>query len=190
MLVSLARWGLFGCALIYALEAMAVPVPIEVPFVIQGQLIYSRPELFWVAVVTIWLASSAGNLLAFFLARRLGRGAVEALARRFRIAPERIDRTVDWFRRRGVLAVIVTRWINWGYGISLWAAGFSGAPAIPYLGTVLVNTFFWAWWWTWASLYATQGIVWLGLPPWAVAAPALLLALILLVVQRWLRKRL
>lgn len=189
MLSALARWGIFGCALMYALEGMAAPVPIEIPFVLTGQMIYARSQLFWPVVLATWSASCLGNLSAFLLARWLGRGPVERLARRFGIGPERLQRATAWFRRRGVLAVVVTRWINWGYGISLWAAGFTGAPALPYLGIVVVNTFFWACWWTFASLAATRGVVWLGLPPWAVAVPAAAVALLLLLLQRLLRLR-
>ncbi len=189
MLTTLEHWGIWGSALMYFFESMAAPVPIEVPFVLNGQALFSRPDLFWFVVFTTWMASCLGNVVAFSVARKLGRGPVEALARRFGIGTERIDSAADWFRRRGVVAVVVTRWINWGYGISLWAAGFSGAPTLLYLGTVTVNTFIWSIWWTWASMEATRSVVWLGLPPWAVAAPAALVAVVALLVQRRLKRR-
>lgn len=113
----IGKWGLSGLALMYGLESMAVPVPIEFPFVLSGLLLHADGHRYVVLVLVTWLTSSAGNMAAFALARRSGRHLWPRMGRF--LAPALILRFEKWVNRYGIAAVVFTRWINWGFGISI-----------------------------------------------------------------------
>jgi uncharacterized membrane protein YdjX (TVP38/TMEM64 family) len=76
----------------------------------------------WAAGASIvWVASMLGAVAGFWLARRLGRNAVE------RLAGHRLSRADDWLTRRGILAVIGGRLLPLvPFTVINYAAGLSG----------------------------------------------------------------
>ncbi len=107
--------GMAGFVLGYALLTLG-PVP-------KAALSAAAGLLFGLGVgaVVVWVASMLGAVAGFWLARWLGRDAVERLAGR------RLSYADDWLTRRGILAVIGGRLLPVvPFTVINYAAGLSG----------------------------------------------------------------
>lgn len=187
MMAWLQQWGVVGLAVMYTLEAMAVPFPIEIPLIISGFLLVSGAHGFLLLLLITWGATTLGNLLTFWIARTRLRTLWLRISRRF-LDPALVQRADRMVHRYGVGAVVFTRWINWGFGLTLWMTGLSSAPARRFVPAVLINNLLWAAFWVWLGGMLARGMVAFRLPWWAVLiVPAVFLSVTLLV--NYLRQR-
>lgn len=187
MTTLLSRWGLLGIGLSYLLEAVGMPVPIEIPLWMSGHMILYGTASYWQLVTVTWAGNSAGNVLAFALARLAGRPLVERVANRLglRSTVQRIER---WMERYGLGTVVFTRWINWGYAISIWISGISRVRPVLTLGVMFANTAVWACAWVALGRWLVGVLHMAGLPGWLMLAPAIVLLALLgtwRLVARW-----
>lgn len=172
----LASWGLWGIGVMYGLEAMAFPWPIEVPLWLSGRMLEEGTAGYWELVLVTWLGTSLGNALAFALARLGGRPLVESLSRRLRLQ-DQAARVEGWIDRYGIGAVVITRWVNWGFGLSLWLAGFSRLSPGRALGAMLLNNALWACAWVELGRRLIAALSLAGLPSWLVLLPGVIFLL-------------
>lgn len=179
--------GVWGLALMYIAEAMGAPWPVEIPLWLSGHLALKGVVGFVPLVLITWLSTSVGNVAAFWLARVGGRPLLDRLARSLRLEHE-VQRAEGWLARYGLWAVVGARWINFGFGITLWVVGFARTNVRRTLGVVLVNNLLWAGAWVLLSRLLVRRLGEVGLPGWVLLLPAVLVVLGL-AVWRAIRKR-
>jgi len=125
-LLSFGAWAPVVAGLVMVLQAVVAPLPAFVPAMANGLLFGA----FWGTLLT-WATSITGGLICFYIARALGRPAVERLVSRR--AMNSVDR---FFKRYGNNSVLVARLIPL---FSFSAISYvSGVTAIDFWG------YFWA----------------------------------------------
>ncbi|MGE5675907.1 MAG: DedA family protein [Mycobacterium leprae] len=188
MTVFLSHLGHWGLAAMYGMEAIGLPLPIEIPLWLSGQWIHTGTAIYWEMVFFTWLGSSAGNLTAFLIARLGGRPLLEALAHRLRMQAQ-VQRMQGWIDRYGLWAVVFCRWINWGYALSLWLTGFARLPASQTLSVVLLNTAIWSMAWVALGRTLVGALHIAGLPGWFMLVPGAVMLVIMSLWRLWPKKR-
>lgn len=189
-------FGLPGAGLIFFLEGIGVPIPVEIPLGIVGLRMVRGESSQWEIVILMWLATVAGNTAGYFLGYYGGRPLALKLIAWFRISPEVWERVETWFRRHGLKVVIATRWINWGFAQNMWLSGITRVPFGRFFAVMVVNDFFWAMAWTWLAHLAVFHIRRSGsflrhstIQIGTAAIAVMLVALGIWAVVRWLQKR-
>jgi membrane protein DedA with SNARE-associated domain len=101
-----------GLVIVFALmliNSCGVPVPSEVIMPVAG-LLAATGHLNIVAVIAAGIAGNViGALLAYWLARRFGRGLLLGPGRRIGISPSHLDLADRWFDRYGLPTVLFGR---------------------------------------------------------------------------------
>lgn len=156
--------------MMYLLEAMGVPWPVEIPLWLSGRLSLQGSTGFVTLVLVTWAATSLGNLAAFWLARLGGRLLLDRLTGRLAIR-EHLKRIERWLHRYGLWAAVGARWLNFGFGLSLWVLGFSGVAPRRVLPVMLTNNLLWACAWVCASRLLVRWMGATGAPDWLLLAP-------------------
>lgn len=141
---GLAAAGLWGLGLLFLIEGAGLPLPVEIPFLLSGALAHAGRYPYWSLVILAWSATVVGNLAGYGAGYIGGRKAVERLTAWAGISAARLDSFEAWFRRHGLRLLFVTRWINWGFGQSLWLAGLSRIPLRRFAPFILVLNLAWA----------------------------------------------
>lgn len=172
----------------YTLEAVGLPLPIEIPLLLSGRMVLGGQAGLPLLAATTWAGTSVGNLISYFLARRLGRPLLMRAAGRLGMERQ-ILRMEGWLDRYGLLAIVVTRWINWGFALSLWAAGLSGIDPRRAFRTMLLNNLVWSIAWAMLGRTVAGMLHTNGLPAWWVLAPGLLLLSVGLIWRGYRRIR-
>lgn len=110
----------------------------------------------WGAVAAGTAGSLAGAVGWYMIGRKVGEARVRAFfSRRGRWAGlngSDIDRSMDWFRRRGHLAVLIGRLIPGVRTLISLPAGFCGMPFLQLLTYSLIGTAAWTAGLTWAGV--------------------------------------
>ena len=100
-LLSFGAWAPVIAGLVMIFQAVAAPLPAFVPAMANGLLFGA----FWGTLLT-WATSIIGGLICFYIARALGRPAVERLVSR-----RAMDSVDGFFKRYGNNSVLVARLI-------------------------------------------------------------------------------
>lgn len=187
MIATFSRWGLLGIAMMYALEAI-VPIPIEIPFWLSGQMLQQGAPRYWQLVLVTWLGTSVGNVLAFAVARMGGRPLLMKLMDWLHIQDE-VSRLQRWIDRYGLGVVAMTRWINWGFGLSVWLTGFSRIPSWQALIVMLINNAFWSVAWVGLARIIVGALYLASLPNWLVLVPGVVLLTMWGMLRMWRNQR-
>ncbi len=144
-------FGLPGAGLIFFLEGIGVPIPVELPLGVVGLRMARGESTHWEIVLLMWFTTVAGNTAGYFLGYYGGRPLALKLLSWFRIKQEVWDRIETWFRRHGLKVVVATRWINWGFAQNMWLSGITRVPFGRFFLVMVVNDFLWAVAWTWVA---------------------------------------
>lgn len=131
-------------ALLYILEGLGLPLPVEIPLVIVARLVVEHTIQLRTAIVLAWITTVAGNTAGYFLGRVGGRPLLYQLAVRFHIPESSVEKAEGWFKRHGLKLVIGTRWINWGFAQNIWLTGISRVPFVRFLTLMAINDLLWA----------------------------------------------
>ncbi|HWI52404.1 MAG TPA: VTT domain-containing protein [Symbiobacteriaceae bacterium] len=193
----LETFGLPGAGLIFMLEGLGAPLPVEVPLWIIGTRMTSGSASYWQMCLLMWLTTVIGNSVGYFAGYYGGRPAVLKLLQWFRVKPETWERMETWFRRHGLKVVVATRWTNWGFAQNMWLCGITRVPFRRFFTVMVLNDFLWAMAWTWVARAAVgafwrHGLRFLHASTLRVGAIAVALMLIGLVVvggTKWMRSR-
>jgi membrane protein DedA with SNARE-associated domain len=193
----LETFGLPGAGLIFLLEGLGAPIPVEIPLWIIGARMTSGRNGYWEIVLLMWLSTVAGNTIGYLAGYWGGRPLILKFMQWFRIKPDMWNRLEGWFHRHGLKLVVATRWINWGFAQNMWLSGITRMEFRRFFLVMAVNDFLWAMAWTWLSREAVvylkrhsfrflhMSTLRLGLV--ALAAGAVGLSVFYLV--RWFRRR-
>ncbi len=104
-------YGYLSLFALMALESASLPIPSEVVLPLAGYLVATGTMDFWLVIVVSTVASLAGALVDYYLARWLGRPFVSALLRQFRVHEGGLDRAEAWFARSGQWTVFAARFV-------------------------------------------------------------------------------
>jgi membrane protein DedA with SNARE-associated domain len=152
----LDQYGLPGAGLIFLLEGVGTPLPVEVPLWIIGSKMAVGHASYWQMVLLMWLSTVAGNTLGYLVGYYGGRPAAMKLLSWFRVKNETWTKMETWFQRHGLKLVVATRWANWGFAQNMWLCGITRVPFSRFFTVMVINDFCWAMAWTWLAKAALQ----------------------------------
>ena len=139
-----SRHGLVAVALAVLLEQLGAPLPSTPVLLLAGVESALREGFALRSFVVATLAAMAANSLWFWAGRRLGRRVLATLCR-ISISPDSCVRQNEAsFARRGVLTLVIAKFVP---GLSILApplAGALGMPAGRFLGWNLLGSALWA----------------------------------------------
>jgi len=134
---------------VVAIEEAGVPLPAPTDVVIAFYGYRARgdlPELAQVVLVCA-LASTAGTLVPYFLARRFGPTVAHRLATWIDVDPAQVDRWADRIHRRGFIAVVVGRLVPGARVVMSLIAGTARVPLYQFSPAVFVAAcIYWTFW--------------------------------------------
>jgi membrane protein DedA with SNARE-associated domain len=145
------NYGLAGAGLIFYLEGIGVPIPVEIPLGIIGLRMARGLNTYWDAVMMMWLATVAGNTTGYIMGYYGGRPLALRLLAWFKVKPEFWIKVESWFHKHGLKAVVATRWINWGFAQNMWLCGITRVPWGRFFTVMVINDLLWAMAWTWVA---------------------------------------
>lgn len=190
--VSISQLGYFGVVILMAIESACIPLPSEIVMPFAGYLA-SLGKFSLVGAATMGaVGCNIGSTVAYFIAARGGRRAVERWGAYVLIRPAELAQTERFFARYGAQAVFVGRLLPVVRTFIAFPAGLARMPMLRFQ----VYTFLGSWPWCLALAYVgyVLGKRWDSDPTFrrlfhqfdAVIVLALLLACMWLV---WLRRR-
>jgi len=143
----IARLGYVGVALLTFLENVFPPIPSELVIPLAG-FVAARGELQIAAVIAIATAGSLAGATAWYvLGQRIGEPRLRRWVGRhgkwLTLSAHDVDRSNDWFRRHGRVAVLVGRLVPGVRTFISLPAGFSGMPLAPFLIYSALGTIIW-----------------------------------------------
>jgi len=196
LLAVIAHWsrrvfgtsGLLGFAgLIFALEGMGVPVPVEIPLYIVGVMMSRGTFTFGHTVLLTWVATVLGNSAGYLVGYYGGRPLILALLNWLRIPIGHFETVEHWFNKYGLTLALGTRWINWGFAQNIWLLGITRYRFATYFAVMAINDLLWAMAWNWVALHFVRHLHLLG----RFQRPLLLvvLAVVAVGVGIWLWRR-
>ena len=119
-------------------------VPGETAVVIGG-VVAARGDLALpLLIALVWGGAFAGDMLSFFIGRRLGRGFLDAHGERLRIGPAQRERTERFFERHGGKAILLGRFVGVLRALTPFVAGTSGIAVRRVLPYSAAGTLIWA----------------------------------------------
>jgi membrane protein DedA with SNARE-associated domain len=137
---------LFG---VVAIEEAGVPLPAPTDVVIAFYGYRARghlPDLAQVVLICA-LASTAGTLVPYFLARRFGPTVAHRLATWIDVDPAQVDIWTERIHRRGVIAVVIGRLIPGARVVMSLVAGTARIPVYQFSPAVFVAaSIYWTFW--------------------------------------------
>jgi membrane protein DedA with SNARE-associated domain len=142
---------------VVAIEEAGVPLPAPTDVVIAFYGYRARgdlPELAQVVLVCA-LASTAGTLIPYFLARRFGPSVAHRLARWIDVDPAQVDLWTARIHRHGFIAVVIGRLIPGARVIMSLVAGTAEVPVYQFSPAVFVAASLY--WTFWVTVGATLG---------------------------------
>jgi membrane protein DedA with SNARE-associated domain len=134
---------------IVAIEEAGIPLPAPTDVVIAFYGYRARgnlPELAQVVLICA-LASTAGTLIPYVLARRFGSPVAHRLARWIDVDPVQVDRWTERIHRRGFVAVLVGRLVPGARVVMSLIAGTARVPVYEFSPAVFIAaSIYWTFW--------------------------------------------
>jgi undecaprenyl-diphosphatase len=113
--------------------------------VILGGVAAGQGEVELVPLIAIvWGCAVAGDIVSFFLGRRLGRGFLLAHGHRIKLTPARLQTVEGYFARHGGKTIVVGRFIGVVRSLAPAIAGASRMPARRFIPATVVGAGLWA----------------------------------------------
>jgi pimeloyl-ACP methyl ester carboxylesterase/membrane protein DedA with SNARE-associated domain len=125
----------FSLAIVVVLLALATLVSEDLTCVSAGLLVANGRIGFVAAVAACFAGIYIGDLLLYLAGRWVGRPALQRAPLRWLISPEKVEQSSQWFRRRGPVVILLSRFIP-------------GTRLPTYFGAGVLHTSF-----VWFSLY-------------------------------------
>lgn len=101
--------GYVGVTVLMALESAGVPVPSEVIMPFSGYLVTTGRFSFWLATFWATVGNLFGSLILYLVGYYGGRRIVIKYGRYFLISQEELNKSDQWFKKYGSLAIFFSR---------------------------------------------------------------------------------
>lgn len=119
-------------------------VPGETAVVIGGVVAARGDLVLPLLIALVWAGAFAGDMVSFFIGRRLGRGFLDAHGERLRISRAHRERTERFFERHGGKAILLGRFVGILRALTPFVAGTSGIALRRVLPYSAAGTLIWA----------------------------------------------
>lgn len=182
-----ARAGYAGVFALMTAEAVFFPLPSEAVLPPAGILVAEGRLSFPIVLAVATAGSLLGSLAWYWVGLAGGQAYIRRHRRWFMMHERDFDRAEDFFRRRGVVAVFLARFVPGIRHVSSLPAGVARMPLVPFCLATVAGTGLWNATLLWAGF--ALGENWeavLGLLRYAEVAAAVLLAA---AVATWIWRR-
>lgn len=143
----LARGGYFAFGWLMLIETVFPPIPSEVLVPLAGFLAAEGTFRLSLVVLVGTLGATLGAVFWYWVGWRVGEKRLRKLAkthgRWLTMTPQDVDRTGDWFRRKGIWAVFFARMIPGPRSMISVPAGMAHMPMVPFLIATTLGTAVW-----------------------------------------------
>lgn len=140
----IAALGAVGVGGLTLLEVFFPPVPSELVLPMAGYLASQDRLGFVSAVIAATIGSTAGSLVLYGIARKLGADRVAAILRRIPLMEdEDLDRARGWFDRHDRSSVLIGRVVPGVRSLISLPAGFQRMPVLPFTALTVLGSAVW-----------------------------------------------
>ncbi|MBF0154558.1 MAG: DedA family protein [Magnetococcales bacterium] len=129
--------------LLMAAESSILPVPSELVMIPAGYLASQGQLNPWLIVLASSLGSIAGSLGSYYLALWLGRPLILRYGKYFLITPAHLDKTEEFVRHHGEIAIFTGRFIPGIRHLVSMPAGLARMRLTPFLLFTLTGATLW-----------------------------------------------
>jgi membrane protein DedA with SNARE-associated domain len=142
-------YGWLGIVLVMAIDGAGVPLPGHWAMPLAGWILVAEGGLGWPGVLAAALCGAVGCTLgasvAYALGASQGRSHVDRRGRWLGVSSVDLQRTDEWFARRGELTVVLGHLLPVPFGSSLIsvAAGVAGMGVTRFLRATFLGAFMW-----------------------------------------------
>ncbi|MGI0020512.1 MAG: DedA family protein [Nitrososphaera sp.] len=143
----IAQYGYPAVFLAAFIETIFPPIPSEFVFPLVGFTAYSKGLGLYNAIgmaAVGALGATAGAVLIYFLARRVGRAVILRYGRRVRVGEGELQKAEAWFARYGPAAVFTGRMVPGVREIISIPAGISGMNLPKFLAFTYAGSLAWS----------------------------------------------
>lgn len=143
----LARGGYLAFGWLMFIETVFPPIPSEVLVPLAGFLAAEGTFNLILVIVVGTVGSSIGAVFWYWVGWRVGETRLRKLAKKhgrwLTMTPQDVDRTGEWFRRKGIWAVFLARMVPGPRAMISVPAGMAHMPMIPFLIATTLGTAIW-----------------------------------------------
>jgi membrane protein DedA with SNARE-associated domain len=139
----IATYGLAAVLLLMAVESCGLPFPSEVIMPVAGLLAATGHLDFVAAVLAGALGNLVGSLAAYLIAARLGTPILLGPGRWVGFSPHHLELATGWFKRYGMLAVLVGRVLPVVRTYISFPAGLARLSPGPFAGLTFIGALPW-----------------------------------------------
>ncbi len=184
----LATYSYLFLVLLVGIESFGVPLPGET-VLIAGALVAAQGKIHIAEVLlAAWAGAVLGDNLGYAIGRFGGRRLVLRYGWYLHVTEARVHRVEDFFRRRGIVIVVLARFIEVLRQLNGIVAGIGGMPWWRFLACNATGAVLWVGMWGYLTYRLTHRLryvhhvfAWIG--P-VVIAVSLLLSLVLILLHR------
>jgi membrane-associated protein len=133
-----------GLAFLETGAFVGLVAPGETAIVLGGVVAAQGEVSLPVMLLVAWLAAALGDLVSYFLGRRLGRRFIVARGPRLGVTPARLATVDGFFARHGGKAILIGRFVGLVRAVAPFLAGASRLPLRSFLPWSLLGTALWA----------------------------------------------
>jgi membrane protein DedA with SNARE-associated domain len=150
IIATIAATGLFGVALMMAIESACIPLPSEIIMPFAGYLASTGQFSLWAAATAGAIGCNIGSAVAYAVGRHGGRRFVERWGGYFLVTHRDLEAADRFFARFASAAVFIARLLPVVRTFIALPAGISGMPQVKFH----IYTFLGSWPWCFALAYA------------------------------------
>ncbi|WP_179378126.1 DedA family protein [Jannaschia marina] len=147
ILSLLSRGGYLAFGWLMFVETVFPPIPSEVLIPLAGFLAAEGTFRLGLVIAVGTLGATLGATFWYWVGWRVGerrmRKFVKKHGRWMTMSPEDVDRTGEWFRRRGIWAVFLARMLPGPRSMISVPAGMARMPMLPFLIATTLGTALW-----------------------------------------------
>jgi len=131
-------------ALLETGAGIGLVAPGELAVVIGGVTAGQGHTSLALLIAIVWACALTGDLISFFLGRRLGRGFLLTHGHLVKLGPDRIAQVEAFLRRHGGKTIIVGRFIGVVRSVAPFVAGSSRMPARKFFPATFIASGLWS----------------------------------------------
>lgn len=143
----LTRGGYFAFGWLMFLETVFPPIPSEVLVPLAGFLAAEGTFRLSLVILVGTLGATLGAVFWYWVGWKVGEKRLRKFAKKhgrwMTMTPQDVDRTGEWFRRKGIWAVFLARMLPGPRSMISVPAGMAHMPMVPFLIATFLGTAIW-----------------------------------------------